>query len=181
MLLGLAISKNRERISSMSQTRPQLVARLRKIAAEIAALIAEIDRKIASSADRLLDVEPELVPAVQEALRKLKERREAIADQVKVSKVTPPGRSPAAIAAQIWELDHVLQHGDLLIVQRALAQVIDRVELEFEQNKVFRRTWNPIGGTVFFFNYGPLNDHVGGKSAVSNRKKATLRRKDFTE
>lgn len=148
---------------------------------DLAKQLAELDRKIASSADRLLDVDPEMVPAVQAALRKLKERRTTLVDQVKAAQEVKKGRSAATIAAQIWELDFVLQNGDLLTVQSALAQVVDQVELEFEQSKVDRRKWHPVRGTVFFFNYVPMIHVLNNESAVRSAKKATLRRKDFTE
>lgn len=143
--------------------------------------LAEIDRKITAAAERLLDVDPELVPAVHEAMRKLQARRDILAGQVKSDKVERTVRSAATIAAQIWELDEVLRSGDLQTVRTALSQVISRVELRFEQSKIDKRKWFPIGGTVFFFNYRPLVDVLGGGSAVSSSKKATLTRKDFVD
>ncbi len=141
-------------IASMRGTRKQTAA------PDPTKQLAEIDRKITSAAERLLDVDRESVPAVQEALRKLQARRDVLAAQVKSNKVERSVRSAEAIAAQIWELDTVLRNGDLQTVRAALSQVISRVELRFEQSKVDKRKWFPIGGTVFFFNYGPLINHV---------------------
>lgn len=111
--------------------------------------VDDLDRKLAAAAERLLDVEPESVPAVRDAMRKLQERRKAIAGQLSPK----PEKSAETIAAGIWTLNDALASRDVQKVRTALAQVVERVVLTFGQNPKDKRKWLPIGGTVFFFRY----------------------------
>lgn len=146
-------------------------------APDVSKQLAELDRKIATAAERLLVVDDDLLPSVQAALRKLKEQRDALAESAQETAKEARRRSPAAIAAQIWELDYVLRHGNVRAMQTALSQVIERIELEFEPTN--RPGWRPCGGTIFFFDYTRLDNYLDSSPTIRRRKKAKISRRDL--
>lgn len=146
--------------------------------ADLAKQRAELDRKIAAAAERLLDVEPALVPAVQLAMRKLQERRDSIAEK-KPKGEQRKQRTPRQIAEGLWELDKVLRCGDVIAVRTALLQVIAKIELTFERHRARTREWVPAGGSIFFFNYSPLNNLLEGDPAVRTQKTVRITKKDL--
>lgn len=133
--------------------------------------IADLNRKLETAADRLLDVEPSLVATVQASMAKLLAQRDGLKAQLSDSDSSPcPAPLTAQqIAAQAWALEETLQRGDAATVQNALAKIIDHVEVRYKQQAMPHSTsgrvrWVICGGTIHFKKYtlgasGWADDH----------------------
>lgn len=121
--------------------------------------IAEIDRKLSGAADKLLAVEPSLVPTIEAKMLDLK--RERLALESKAEAVVELKRKPLTakrVAADIWRLDEVLRSGSPATVRFALSQIIERIEIDFTAlppKKGMKRTIRkPASGVIYFTKAG---------------------------
>ena len=117
--------------------------------------IAEIDRKLAGAADRLLEVEPSLVKSVQRAMLALQEKREGLTASLGAAAVEKKKPlSAEQIATKLWELDDKLRTGDPATVRAALSPLVDRIVIEFEPKKMKRNPgrarYFPSEGMIHF-------------------------------
>lgn len=103
--------------------------------------LAKLNQQIERAADRLLAVDDDLVPDLQERLKSLKQRRDLLAESIAEE---APRRRPVtakAIAAKVWELDKIMRDASPTVVRNALQQIVDEIRLDFRfKKKTAKRT-----------------------------------------
>ena len=112
--------------------------------------LAKLDRQIDRAADRLLAVDDELVPDLQERLKALKQRRYLLAESIAGEAPTHRPVTAKAIAAKVWELDQILREASPTVVRNALQQIVEEIRLDFRlRKKTAKRTsYEFIGATM---------------------------------
>lgn len=103
--------------------------------------LAKLDAQIERAGDRLLMIDDELVPDLQERLKAMKQRRDLLAGSIESEARTAPCASAKAIAAKVWELDKIMREESPTAVRNALHQIIDEIRLDFRfKSKSAKRT-----------------------------------------
>ena len=116
--------------------------------------IANIDRKLAAAAERIMDVDPSLVKTMESKMLELQDQREALMAKLEAlpSKKSKP-LSAKELAAKAWRLDDVLRNGSPSIIRNALSQLITRIDLRFTEKA--KQIWTGIPG--------------GGRGSLTNK------------
>jgi DNA repair exonuclease SbcCD ATPase subunit len=114
--------------------------------------LAAVEHKIQNGVDRLLEVDQRLVPKIETQLVKLEEEAAALRKSLATRPKKATVLDAKAVASQLWQLDDVLRTERPSVVRHALSQVIDHIDLNYEQiesTKSGRRRFRFSGGTMY--------------------------------
>jgi DNA invertase Pin-like site-specific DNA recombinase len=163
LLLAVArIIRERVLMGSVEALEAAIAKQLKSRQAIVAAVdpslpkrLRELDRKIENATDRLVSVDPALVPTVEKKLLALQlERSQLIGQQKAARGPTRNADDPKRIAAGIWQLDAILAKGSPSKVRAALSRIVASVVLDFKPGKKTGR------GQAFDFSKGTIELHT---------------------
>jgi DNA invertase Pin-like site-specific DNA recombinase len=130
--------------------------------------IAAIDRKLEGAADKLLSVNPSLVPTIEAKMLDLNKERAALEAKLTEEKPAKKPLSAKQIAANLWQLSDTLAKGKPGVVRQALSEIIDRIVIDFAvvtasgRGKGINTRRRATGATIFFCS---KEDTQSGKAA----------------
>lgn len=118
--------------------------------ADVRRQIAAIDAKLATAAERMMTITPSLVATMENKMLDLQRQRKELELRLDAKEPVKRQRMAADIAADLWRLDEVLTKGSPQVVRHALSQLIQRIDLQFEQVPASERRIRsrPAGGQI---------------------------------
>ncbi len=122
--------------------------------ASLARQVEQIDRKLATAAERLVSVHESLVPSIEATMLALRERRAGLLAQqeVRAAKV----RTIEQVLAAIRRLDDVLRSGKVHEVNALLHKLVKRIDVTFEDARepgAKQRKWRPVAAVIEFTDF----------------------------
>lgn len=136
----------REKLAKRRTNRPSDSARLQR---KLDALAKQIDTAV----DRMVRCDDEeLASMMSDKIRRIREERKALEDELNESLSTPDAENadPDAVAEMLWSLGEKLASADAGVVRSCVMRLVDRIELFYSSETINgRRKRKFVKGVVF--------------------------------